>query len=680
MSTPAAPTLGTSIRIFSTLDGGLVGRCLDFWRARLNLPLAITWSHVDRALRTSPGEISSSGSDLNILVTDAGLDTDDGRGRLAGEWLTELVNRHPGDWVFAAPRRHVAAADSRVSRTVHHGEWVDLEAWARRLQHPTDACCDPASPAAAAVLATAIVEAWLRRRSSGPKVIVTDCDGVLWRGACGELGAAGVEFQAGHLFFQRWLRRQKDAGVLVALCSKNDAGDVQAVFDTRREMVLTSSDVAAAWTDWRSKTLGIRSIAQRLGVSADALVFVDDSPEERAEIETTCPEVTTLHLPERQEEWPEYFGALWALEPGPATADDVRRTTYYADHDRREAMRRTATSLHEFVRELAVRVTLTPLQAAHVARAAQVLLRTHQFNLTGQRLSSAQLTRRRASGSHRDFVVEASDRFGDYGLIGVILGGGEPPVLTVSNFALSCRALIKGIEASALAALAAGVRSDGYELIDIEFAADDRNREALRFVRTLEQRRLGTIDGDRCRCAVADAARIVPSDFIDLRAQHDDTVIEEPAPSASADSTESASPTRLARGFREWVLACEAFRTASAIATAASSCRGPRPSVGTPFVPPRTALERLIAAEFSAALGIAEVGLDDDLFELGGDSLLAVRIIGRLRAALSFDEAVVPEFFECPSIRGASETLIRQGISESNPVSVRSASGTIAGA
>ena len=130
------------------------------------------------------------------------------------------------------------------------------------------------------------------------KVVVVDCDNTLWRGVVGEVGAEGVEFDAGHRALHALLTRLTESGVLVCLCSKNEEADVWRVFDTRPDFGLRRDHVVAAMINWQPKSQNLRTLAARLNLGLDSFVFIDDNPVECAEVRAGCPEVLTLQWPQ----------------------------------------------------------------------------------------------------------------------------------------------------------------------------------------------------------------------------------------------------------------------------------------------------------------------------------------------------------------------------------------------
>ena len=169
------------------------------------------------------------------------------------------------------------------------------------------------------------------------KAIVTDCDGTLWVGACGEVGPSGVEIDQPRRALQELLRKQCDQGVLLCLCSKNNPEDVWSVFDARSELPLKRSDFAAERINWRQKSENILEIASELGLREESLIFIDDNAIECADIEANCPSVLSIQLPEDSTDSYRFLSRLWALDSKKTSPEDAARLGFYAQERNRNA-------------------------------------------------------------------------------------------------------------------------------------------------------------------------------------------------------------------------------------------------------------------------------------------------------------------------------------------------------
>lgn len=285
------------------------------------------------------------------------------------------------------------------------------------------------------------------------KVVVVDADGTLWGGAVGELGADGVDLGPGggeaHLAFQDHLLGLRANGVLLALCSKNLEQDVWRAFG-RREMRLRRDHLAAWRIGWGPKHEAITAIADELGVGVDSVVFVDDSAAELAEATAALPGLATVAMPADAVRWRAAVDTA-ALDRLPPTGDDLARPRRVGQDRRRERLRQ-AVAPEVYLKDLEIWVEARDPEPADHARLAQLVLKTNQLNLNGDRLPAQRLAELVASTDHEVRVFAAGDRFGDYGQVGAyLLELGDRSRARLGLFLVSCRALGRGVELAMLA-------------------------------------------------------------------------------------------------------------------------------------------------------------------------------------------------------------------------------------
>jgi FkbH-like protein len=299
-----------------------------------------------------------------------------------------------------------------------------------------------------------------------PKVIVLDADDTLWGGLVGEDGVSGIAIGSdfpGNAYqsFQLALRRLAERGVLLAVCSKNDADDVMAVFRERSEMVLRLDDIAAWRVNWDAKSINVASIADELNVGLDSLVFVDDSDYELAEVGTALPEVRCVRVPDEVAELPDLLAGTGWFRSMRTSEEDTRRTRMVHQERARDASR-GAMSQEEFLESLRLRVTFIAAGPQHVGRVTQLVNKTNQFNLTTRRRAESEVAALIESADHRVFVLDVEDRFGGYGLVGVAIAAGVgTDEWELDTLLMSCRVLRRGVETAFLAGIARDARASG---------------------------------------------------------------------------------------------------------------------------------------------------------------------------------------------------------------------------
>jgi FkbH-like protein len=303
------------------------------------------------------------------------------------------------------------------------------------------------------------------------KCLVLDCDNTLWGGVVGEDGVDGVAIGPQHpgsayREFQHEILNLHHRGVLLALCSKNNEQDVLEVLRSRDEMLLREEHFAHICVNWNDKASNLRQIASDLNIGLDSLVFVDDSEFEIDLIRTTLPEVQTLLVPPRAAESRALLAGCGWFDTLTTTEEDRHRSQMY----RAEASRRTAqaqfTDLREYLQSLQMTVIVRQAADADLDRAAQLCQRTNQFNLTSRRYTRDELAAVVVDPARLLLLLKLSDRFGDYGTVGlcVLITNGDEAVF--DTFLLSCRVLGRGVETAFLTLCAqAAVRTGATRLI-----------------------------------------------------------------------------------------------------------------------------------------------------------------------------------------------------------------------
>ncbi len=284
------------------------------------------------------------------------------------------------------------------------------------------------------------------------KCLVLDLDNTCWGGVIGDDGLGGIRLGQGgaegeaFLAFQQYAKALKQRGVLLAVCSKNDERAAKEPFEKHPEMVLRLDDISCFVANWNDKASNLREIARRLNIGVDSLVFVDDNPAERALVRQLAPEVAVPEVPE------DPAGFVQALEPYrhfqtlSLAAEDLQRSDYYRADAQREQAMAGAGSVDDFLKSLSMVARVAPIDAVSLERAAQLINKSNQFNLTTRRRSAAEVSALMSDPVWLTRTVSLTDRFGDNGLISVVLAKVDGDALVVDTWLMSCRVLKRGVE------------------------------------------------------------------------------------------------------------------------------------------------------------------------------------------------------------------------------------------
>jgi FkbH-like protein len=321
------------------------------------------------------------------------------------------------------------------------------------------------------------------QRGKSRKCLVLDLDNTLWGGVVGDVGTAGIILGEGsaqgeaHLALQRYAKRLRDRGVILAVCSKNDPKLAEAAIREHPEMVLRRPDIAAFVANWNDKVENLKVIAEQLNIGLDSLVFVDDNPVERARVREALPMVAVPELPSDPALYVRCIADAGYFEAVSFTADDLRRGEQYATNAARDALRGVSQSVDDFLRGLEMSVTYGPIEAVDLARAAQLINKTNQFNTTTRRYSADEVGRLAAAPENLTFQFRLADRFGDNGLVSVMIlrPADDPGVLEVDTWVMSCRVFGRQLENEAMSIAVEAARDRGVRLLRAEYIPTERN-------------------------------------------------------------------------------------------------------------------------------------------------------------------------------------------------------------
>lgn len=285
------------------------------------------------------------------------------------------------------------------------------------------------------------------------KCIAVDLDNTLWGGVAGEDGLDGIllsDHNQGGLYkdFQKRLKEIQGLGILLVILSKNNLDDIMPILAGHPHMALRWEDFAAYRINWHEKADNLRELADELNIGLDSIVFIDDNPAEREAMRRFCPEVEVPDFPGDVSKLP-----LWAWElyrdyffSLHVTGEDKRKTQMYQEEKKRREVKKSALSVGEYIRALEIRVRMHRLQKEEIGRVSQLCMKTNQFNLTSKRYSSQDIAALHADPKTDIYTVYTRDRFGDNGLVSVLICKKEDRLVRIDTFLMSCRVMGRYIE------------------------------------------------------------------------------------------------------------------------------------------------------------------------------------------------------------------------------------------
>lgn len=387
----------------------------------------------------------------------------------------------PGYFIETVNRALVAAAPPWVSIHDLDGLASAIGRWNWGDERFFNIAKLPCAPENLVPYAHGVAALIAARAGRSRKCLVLDLDNTLWGGVIGDDGLAGISLGQGDgtgeafVAFQRYVKSLRDRGVILAVCSKNEDRNAREPFEKHAEMVLKLTDIACFVANWDDKAANIRHIAKELNIGLDSLVFFDDNPAERAIVRNLVPEVAVPEAPEDPADYVQALDRHRYFEAISLSAEDLQRTEYYRANAERAQIATSVADIDEFLRSLDMKAWIGPIGGMELERSAQLIGKSNQFNLTTQRYSAADIQRMMDSPDWDTRVVKLADKFGDNGLISVVLTRTQDDSLVVDTWLMSCRVLKRGVERLLINDLRSIAHSRGLRRIVGEYRPTAKN-------------------------------------------------------------------------------------------------------------------------------------------------------------------------------------------------------------
>lgn len=286
------------------------------------------------------------------------------------------------------------------------------------------------------------------------KVIDLDLDNTLWSGVIGDDGQEGIEIgpetAVGQSFseFQTFLKGYKQQGVLLAVCSKNDEENALLGL-AHPSSILKKDDFVSIKANWEPKDRNIADSAAELNLGIDSFVFIDDNPAECAIVEGQLPGVSTVQLETVDD-------AMYKLTRGgyfevtSVSQDDLRRSEMYAANAQRAAQQKSFSSYRDYLLSLEMSAVICGFEPVYIQRITQLTNKSNQFNLTTRRFTESEIRAMSESPEHICLCGRLCDKFGDNGIVSVVIGEVRDGELDVILWLMSCRVLKRDMELAML--------------------------------------------------------------------------------------------------------------------------------------------------------------------------------------------------------------------------------------
>jgi FkbH-like protein len=367
----------------------------------------------------------------------------------------------------------ILAIDERAARDGIRA-WHDPGLWHRAKQEVSHG---------AAPMYGDLVGRWLAAKQGRSfKCLVLDLDNTVWGGVIGDDGMEGIELGQGsplgeaYVAFQDHARELSRRGVILAVCSKNDEANALEPFEKHPDMVLRRGDISSFVANWSDKAANIRAIAEELNIGLDSLVFIDDNPFERNLVRQELPMVAVPEVSDDPTDYPIALADAGYFEGLSVTDEDRERTSQYQGNKARDALKASVTDLPAYLRGLEMQLITKEFDRVGLQRIVQLINKSNQFNLTTRRYTDEDVIAVMADPDAFGLQLRLLDRFGDNGVIAIVIGRLQPSRdLLIDTWLMSCRVLGRQVEPTTLNLIAREARKLGARRLVGEYIPTKKN-------------------------------------------------------------------------------------------------------------------------------------------------------------------------------------------------------------
>ncbi len=331
-------------------------------------------------------------------------------------------------------------------------------------------------------LAKAVIDVVNAMNGKIKKCVILDLDNTLWGGIIGDDGMGGIEigeYGKGHVFtnLQRWIKQLKDCGIILAVCSKNEADIAREPFEKHEEMILRLSDISIFVANWNDKASNIKMIQESLNIGMDSMVFLDDNPVERNLVKEKCPDIEVPELPKDPALWLDFLQRKNYFETASYTGSGSDRTKLYQREFERKSHQQSFETIDDYLQNLMMEGRAKAFEPVKYPRIAQLTQRTNQFNLRTVRYTEDDIKRLAEDKGFITLYYTLKDKFGDYGLVSVvILKKTSEKELFVDTWLMSCRVFKRGMEEFVMNHVVQTAKENGFETISSQYIPTKKNQ------------------------------------------------------------------------------------------------------------------------------------------------------------------------------------------------------------
>jgi len=319
------------------------------------------------------------------------------------------------------------------------------------------------------------------------KIIILDLDNTLWGGVVGDVGWENIVL-GGHdpvgesyVDFQATLKSFINRGILLGIVSKNEEDTALEAITRHPEMVLSLDDFTGWRINWQDKAQNLVDLMSDLNLGLESAVFIDDNPVERARVREALPDVLVPEWPDDSMLFTRTLLSLSCFDMSSVSREDMNRTRMYVTERQRSDLRRSLSSLDEWLTSLEIKITIEELNEVNLQRTAQLFNKTNQMNLSTRRMTEKELAEWAMGDNRKLWVFRVSDKFGDSGLTGIISLELKNDYCQIVDFILSCRVIGRKVEETMLHKVVHYAKDLGLQRVTAHYIQTPKNKPCLDF-------------------------------------------------------------------------------------------------------------------------------------------------------------------------------------------------------
>ena len=312
------------------------------------------------------------------------------------------------------------------------------------------------------------------------KAIAVDLDNTLWGGVIGDDGIAGIKIGKdnpigeAHIEFQNYLKKLKELGIVLTVASKNDEENAVEGLEYNN-MLLHKNDFLVIKANWEPKPNNILESANEINIGVDSFVFLDDNPVERELVKNQLQGVAVPNIDNKVENYQNIVDRNNYFEFLSVSEEDLQRLKYYEDNQSREREKLNYENYQEYLKSLDMLAEIQEAKDVYLERIHQLINKTNQFNLTTKRYTKAEVEEVFHDENSILLYGRLQDKFGDNGLVSIVIGKKENKVLDIPLWIMSCRVLKRDMEKAMLDSLVEICKTKDIEKIIGKYIPSSKN-------------------------------------------------------------------------------------------------------------------------------------------------------------------------------------------------------------